>query len=234
MRREAPWRAGLRAARANLVPGLIVQATMVALLVAYHLVPVVREFLEQQAEVKGRWGYGYSALSGVVAGGVLPELLRVFVFQKGKPSRANLREFAFAAPFWAFMGMAADLLYRWQAVWFGDEATPASVVPQVLVDQFLYNPLFAAPVTVWAYAWKNSGCRWRGRWFTPGYYRDHIVPTLVANWGVWIPLVTVLYALPEPVQIPMFALALALWVMIYGWMAREQAVPPEAGVERNE
>lgn len=221
IRREAPWRAGLRAARANLVPGLIVQATMVALLAAYYLVPAVRGVLEHQAEVKSRWGYGYSALSGVFAGGVLPELLRVFVFQKGKPRRANLVEFAFAAPFWALMGMAADLLYRWQAVWFGDEASFSSVVPQVAVDQFVYNPLFAAPVTVWLYAWKNGGFRWRRSFFTRCYYADRIVPALFANWGVWIPLVTVLYVLPEPVQIPMFALALSLWVMLYGWMAAE-------------
>ena len=46
---------------------------------------------------------------------------------------------------------------------------------------------------------------------------------LFATWGVWIPVVTVLYMLPEPVQIPLFSLALSLWAILYAWMSEEQA-----------
>jgi hypothetical protein len=35
--------------------------------------------------------------------------------------------------------------------------------------------------------------------------------------------VTVLYLLPEPVQIPLFSLALSLWAILYAWMSEEQA-----------
>ena len=220
-RREAPWRAGLRAGRANLVPGLIVQSAMVGLMLAYYFHPPTRELMEGMAETKRRWGYGYSALAGVVAGALVPEGMRWLLFQKGRLRRRNLAELAFAMPFWCGMGLAVDLLYRGQARWFGDEAVPSVVVPQVLVDQFVYNPLFAAPVTVWLYAWKNGGYRWRREFLTLRYYRDRVVPALFATWGVWIPVVTVLYLLPEPVQIPLFALALSLWVMLYSWMAAE-------------
>ncbi|MBB5351246.1 hypothetical protein HNR46_001482 [Haloferula luteola] len=219
--REAPWKAGLRAAKANLVPGLVVQIAMVGLLVGYGFSVSFRGLLESLAEVKARWGWPYSALSGLVAGGILPELLRVVVFQKGKLKSANARELVFAAPFWAGMGTVVDFFYRAQAMWFGDEARIEVVVPQVLVDQFVYNPIFAAPVTVWLYAWKNHGYRWQRRFFTAAFYRDKVVPSLVACWGVWIPIVTVLYTLPEPVQLPAFSLALCLWVMLYGWMAGE-------------
>ena len=33
---EAPWRAGLRAARAHLIPGLVLQAVALALVLAYY------------------------------------------------------------------------------------------------------------------------------------------------------------------------------------------------------
>lgn len=220
-RREAPWKAGLRAARANVVPGLIVQAAMVALLLTYYFSPSSRAWFDGIADVKQRWGFGYSAMAGIIAGAVLPELMRWLVLQKGRLRRTNFIELLFGVPFWCFMGVVVDQLYRWQAVWFGDEPTPSVVIPQVIVDQFVYNPLFAAPVTVWLYAWKNRGYRWRAEFFTLRYYRDHVVPLLFATWGVWIPIVIVLYMLPEPVQIPLFALALSIWVMLVSWMAAE-------------
>lgn len=220
IRREAPWKAGLRAARANVVPGLILQGAMVAILLGYFFHPPLRELLERLAEVKARWGYAYSALAGIVAGAVVPELMRGLVLQRGRFGPGNLRELVFAVPFWCGMALVVDVLYRGQALLFGDEPTPSVVIPQVLVDQFVYNPLFAAPVTVWLYAWKNGGYRWQRRFFTPGYYRERVVPALFATWGVWIPVVTVLYTLPEPVQIPLFALALSLWVMLYSWMSQ--------------
>jgi hypothetical protein len=49
-----------------------------------------------------------------------------------------------------------------------------------------------------------------------------VVPTLFANWGVWIPVVSILYSLPLPLQIPLFGLALSLWVMIYTWMSERR------------
>ncbi|MGB6221870.1 hypothetical protein [Haloferula sp.] len=221
-RREAPWRAGLRAAKANVIPGLMVQAVMVGLLVAYYFHPPTRELLERLAEVKSRWGYLYSAVASLVAGAVIPELLRILVFQKGRVVRENLGNFLFAAPFWAGMGMLVDAFYRLQAMWWGDEATASVVIPQVLLDQFVFSPFITAPLTTWLYEWKNLGYRMKREFFTLTYCRDRILPTVVAIWGVWIPIVTVLYTLPETLQIPLFSLALSMWVMLYTWMSEER------------
>lgn len=195
---------------------------MLALLIGYYTHPPTREVMLRLAEVKREWGYAYSALAAVVAGAIIPEMLRLFVVQKGSLVRKNFTELLFAIPFWGTMGAVVDLLYRYQALWFGDEATPSVVVPQVLVDQCVYNPLFAAPVTVWLYDWKNRGYRLTRDFFTIGYYRDKVVPALFATWGVWIPVVIILYTLPEPVQIPLFSLALSLWVMLYAWMSEDR------------
>lgn len=224
VRREAPWTAGLRAARANVVPGLIVQGLMLAVLIAYYFYPPTRDWLDELAALKARLGYGYAALNSLVAGALIPELLRIFLFQRGRLMRANFSNLLFTMPFWVMMGLAVDFFYRSQAGWFGEVPTFTVVAKKVAVDQFLYNPLFACPVTTWLYDWKSRGYRLRGtrEFFTAAYYRDFIVPTLFATWGVWIPVVSILYSLPAMLQIPLFGLALSLWVMLYTWMSEQR------------
>ena len=228
--------AGLRAARANMVPGLMVQGVMLGLLLAYHFHPATAIALDRLAGVKESWGYGYSALSAIIAGALIPELLRIVVFQRGKTARTNFANLLFTVPFWCFMGTVVDGFYRVQAVWFGAGSEFPVVLKKVLVDQFLYNPLFAAPCTAMLYDWKNSGYDrnvWRG-FLTSGYYRDVVTPTLFATWGVWIPVVSILYSLPSPLQIPLFGLALSLWVMLYTWMSerRPQRRPDRSQASR--
>jgi hypothetical protein len=220
---EAPWRAGVRAARANVVPGLIVQGVMLGLLLSYYGSPGMRGWLLGLAELKLRWGYGYSGVASVVAGALLPEVLRIGVFQKLRGHRGNLRSLVFTIPFWCVMGIMVDALYRSQAAVFGTAVDFKIVAVKVAIDQFIYSPLVSGPLTVWFYAWKNSG-RPPGprQFFTVGNYRREILPVVMAIWGVWLPIVTILYCLPEPLQIPMFALALTLWVMLYTWMSEER------------
>lgn len=223
--------AGLQAARGNIVPGLIVQSVMLAVLLAYKFYPPTTVALNHLADLKARWGYGYSAIVAIIAGGVIPELLRIGVSQRGKILPRNLANLAFTVPFWCFMGVVVDGFYRAQAVCFGAEATFPIVLTKVAVDQFIYNPLFAAPVTAVLYDWKNRGYGLHdlGGFFEPTYYRDVVVPTLFATWGVWIPVVSILYSLPSLLQIPLFALALSLWVTLYTWMS-ERRLPGDEGV----
>jgi hypothetical protein len=223
-RREAPWMAGLRAARANVVPGLIVQGLMLSVLASYYLDSPMRGWLDGLAEIRARWGYGYAAVNSIVAGAIIPELLKILVFQRRKVLHHNFSNLVFTVPFYCFMGLAVDLFYRSQAIWFGEAVTVPVVTKKVLVDQFLYNPFFACPVMNWLYDWKARGYRFQGTsvFFTAGYYREFVVPTLFATWGVWIPVMIMLYSLPTLLQIPLFGLALSLWVMLYTWMTEQR------------
>jgi hypothetical protein len=226
-RREAPWMAGIRAARANVAPGLMVQAIMLAVLLGYYFYPPTRDLLNRLAELKQQWSYGYSAAAAIVAGAFIPEIMRILVFQSGKPRRRNFANLLFTIPFWCGMGLAVDVLYRCQAAWFGSQVVFSVVLKKVLIDQFLYNPIFAAPVTAILYDWKNRGYPsvGFGGFFTAAYYRDAVVPTLFATWGVWIPIVSILYSLPQLLQVPLFALALSLWVILYTWMSEQRGAP---------
>jgi len=218
---EKPLFIGLKAARANLIPGLVIQIAMLAVVLAYYWHEPSRIWLNALAGLKARFGYLFSVPLAIFAGAFLPELLRVIVFQRGKLRRENFETFMFATIFWGLMGASVDTFYRLQAGWFGNSHSFPVLAKKVLMDQLVYNPAFATPVSVWAYEWKNRGYAVSdlADFFTFRFYRAQIFPTLIATWGVWLPVVTIIYSLPSLLQIPLFGLALGFWVLILAYIS---------------
>lgn len=214
---KTPLTIGLRAARVNLVPGLLIQALMIALVLGYYFVPALHGSFEMLAGVKQRGGIGFSILSAMLAGAVLPTLLVVTVFQRDRLRHKNWSDLCFLLVFWGFQGAMLDLFYRGQASWFGSHANFPTVLKKVLVDQLLYVTLFASPFGMVCYEWKNQHYRLAGisRVLTPAFYKNKTFPTVIANWGVWVPVVAVIYSLPSLLQIPLFCLALTFWSMLF-------------------
>src|SRR6266478_9747837 len=227
---RTPFTLGWEAARANAVPALIIQAFMLALLIAYYTNHRVSSTLVGLAEFKRAHGLLFVIVASAAAGALIPELFLILFFQRGRPSRRNLRNLLFTVPVWGFDGTLVDLLYRSEAAWFGDVATLPVVAAKICVDQFVYNPLFAAPFGVLTYEWKNSGISLRPirDLFTWRHYRDKIFPTLLATWAVWIPLMAIIYSLPFALQFPLFGLALSFWVLLLTYMTNRFAGKVEA------
>ena len=100
------------------------------------------------------------------------------------------------------------------------------VLAKICVDQFGYNPFFAAPFGVLTYEWKNCGYSRESlrRTFSWNHYRDRIIPTLLATWAVWIPLMAMIYSLPLALQFPLFSLALTFWVLLLTYMTNSFAM----------
>jgi hypothetical protein len=165
-----------------------------------------------------------------LAGAILPELFLIFFFQKGKLHRQNFRNLAFTVPTWAIDAILVDLMYRANLLWFGGAVTVPVVFAKICVDQFGYNPFLAAPSEVLVYEWKNDGFSWESmkRAFSWNHYRDKIVPTLLATWAVWGPLMAIIYSLPYPLQFPLFSIALTFWVLLLTYMTNRFAGKIEA------
>jgi len=226
----SPLKQGLRAARANAVPGLVLQGVALAILLGYLYVEPVTELFRWIAQQKVRFGYGFAIVSTCLFGGVIPALVQ----------RARARRdptiprppMLFFTLFWAFKGFEIDLLYNVQARVFGDSAALGVIVPKVLADQFLYVPLWAVPSIVLAYLWKDHGydLRRTAAALGPAWYRRRILPVLLANWGVWIPAVIIIYCLPLPLQLPMQNLVLCMFALMILLLTdpREQPVPTGA------
>ncbi len=216
---------GWEAARANLAPALLIQALMLALLAGYYFSPAVAGLLNELAAYKERHGFAFVIIAAVAAGALLPELFLIFFFQRGRPTRRNLRNLVFTVPIWAIDGVLVDILYRSEAAWLGNVVTLPVVLGKICIDQFGYNPFFAAPFGILTYEWKNTGFSLDSlvRGFTWRHYRDKIVPTLLATWSVWIPLMAIIYSLPLALQFPLFSLALTFWVLLLTYMTNSFA-----------
>ena len=227
---RTPLTLGWEAARANALPALLIQAMILALLIAYYTTPVVSAALSQLAEFKRTCGLLFVITASITAGALIPELFLIVFFQRGRPHPRNLRNLLFTIPVWGFDGTLVDFLYRSEAAWLGDVVTLPVVAAKICVDQFGYNPFFAAPFGVLTYEWKNSGISMGPvrDLFTWKHYRDKIIPTLVATWAVWIPLMAIIYSLPLALQFPLFGLALSFWVLLLTYMTNRFAGKIEA------
>jgi hypothetical protein len=227
---RTPLTLGWEAARANAVPALIIQAFMLALLIAYYTNHRVSSALAGLAEFKRAHGLLFVIVASITAGALIPELFLILFFQRGCPTRRNLRNLLFTVPVWGFDGTLVDLLYRSEAAWFGDVVTLPVVAAKICVDQFGYNSAFAAPFGVLTYEWKNNGISAEPlrQLFTISHYREKIIPTLLATWAVWIPLMAIIYSLPLALQFPLFGLALSFWVLLLTYMTNRFAGKIEA------
>src|SRR5881392_3679348 len=160
LRRRTPWLIGWEAAKANAAPAFVLQSVMLAILLAYYFHPPSAALLNALADFKQRHGLTFVLIASVIVGAVLPELFVIVFFQRGRIRLENARNFIFNAPFWAFDGFLVNLMYRMLARSIGDRVSLSIVAVKIVIDQFGYNPFFAAPYGIWGYAWKNHGYSW--------------------------------------------------------------------------
>src|SRR5881394_3877643 len=74
---------GWEAARANAVPGFILQAAMLLVLIGYYLNPPFADFLNRLARYKSEHGLLFVVMAAVLAGAIVPELFVILFFQRG-------------------------------------------------------------------------------------------------------------------------------------------------------
>ena len=211
--------AGVAALRRFYRPFLLIQFAAVLLIVAYHLDVRVRDACAVLAAWKVAGGLPFAAAAGAFAGGLLPEIAKLIA-----PGDRRLRPRAsvvlFNVAFFAVNGMVVDLLYRGEALLFGADARVGTVAAKVAFDQFLFTPLWLC-VIVALFLWRQqrfslaaTAQALRGRFF-----RARVLPLLVPDWCFWIPMVSIVYAFPLPLQFLLFVLALGAWSLIMVFIA---------------
>ncbi len=215
---SAPVRKGVRA---NLVPGLVLQAFALSLVIGYYIVPEVRTTFDAVGAWKLEGGHLFSSLSTAVFGGLIPFLV---LRATGHIEKASaLRVLFFYLGFWLWKGAEIDAFYRAQTALFGSGATARVLVPKVLFDQFVYNPLWAAPTQALCFLWKDSD--FQGQQVLEKLRQKSLtsrsIIILVSTWVVWIPAVAIIYSLPAELQIPLFNLVLCFWSLLLSFVSRE-------------
>lgn len=204
------------------MPGAVLSAFAVGLLLAYWYVPAVNAALTRLGEFKLAAGWAFVVVSTAVFGGLIPGLV-----QRARPRLRHTMPWKFlwfTVVFWAYKGLEVDLLYRLQAVWFGHGTDPTTIAKKIFIDMGVYCPVWAVPSTVLAYAWGETVFSKNGsaaQALAPirqlgfrGWFGRDIVPVMISNWAVWVPAVCVIYCLPLALQLPVQNLVLCFWSLL--------------------
>jgi hypothetical protein len=212
--------AGMAGMKQNALPGLTLWVLALLLVAADRIIPSAHAVFQTVGMWKSRYGLSFSATTTAFFGGAVPFL---FLMATGRIRRNRwAAELAFYTLFWAYKGVEVDLFYRLQSHLFGDQAAPGTIVRKVLVDQLIYNPIWAAPTSALAFLWKDCSFSWRATKSRLGFdFVTFSVPvTLMSTWAVWIPAVAIIYCLPAPLQIPLFNLVLCFWVLVLSFISK--------------
>lgn len=205
-----------QAIRANLLPGLLLQAFLVVFLLLYLLHQGTRDFLGHVAAFKQSEGLVFAFVSYSISAALMPEILRIAFFQRGRVSRLNFWNIATGILFWGSDGVLIDLFYRGQIMWFGSGSDILTIACKVFVDQFVFSLFFNTPATVTYFAWRD-------RFFRPAALREliqpqrliqRVFPAQVAAWCIWIPGVCLIYFMPSELQFPVAVLIQVFWVLV--------------------
>ena len=213
--REPPWKAGLRGARANLLPGLMLQVTALSVVLGYYFHAPTRSVFEQLTILRADTGFAFGIVSTGLFGGLLP-----FLYLRCMPAfrhQYRWRQGLLLTAFWSYKGLEVEVWYRFLAHWVGTGHDFATIVIKSLLDQVVYCPILAVPPTVVVYQWIAAGLSIRAvvaDFRTPGWYARSVLPTLLANAGVWIPAVAIIYSLPTALQLPLQNLVLMFFTLL--------------------
>ena len=209
-----PWKIGLKAARANLIPGLVLQAAAFTLLASYCWLPSVREAMQTISLWQERYGIAFSLSSFLFFCGIIPYLfcLAIPALRPKEPGKALL----FALGFWGIMGLILPKFYAFLGCLYGNGTDVKTLAQKVFTDQFGYTAFFASPAVALSHLWKDRGYRWSeiAPLLGKGWYRRLVVPNLVMNWALWFPSLIVIYSLPAMLQSHVAGLIGGFWALM--------------------
>lgn len=220
----SPLRASLAAARANLAPGIALQLFAGALVGGYFLHAPTRAALERLAAFRAEVGLPFAVVSTAIFGALAP--FAVLKLRRATRDRYTGAQIAALTAFWAYKGVEVALFYVVQARLFGEGRDFATIALKTFVDQFVYCPLLAVPVTWAVYTWVEHGfdaAPVRAELRRPGWYGRCVLPLLIATWGVWVPAVAIIYLLPTALQLPLQNVVLCFFTLLLIFLSKRPA-----------
>ena len=83
--------------------------------------------------------------------------------------------------------------------------------------------VWGTPSCVLAYYWKDCNFDWRAtycKWLSREYWVFLLPSSLLSVWIVWLPAVSIIYALPASLQIPLFCIVCCFWSILLQLIAK--------------
>lgn len=211
--REA-LRIGLASARANFVPMCVLWFLAGALVGAYYLIGPFRELLEPVAQWHRDWEWRAAFMSQAIFCGILPGVF-LLAFRSICPRHPFLT--ILAQSLWCGgFGVCCNELFRLMAAVFGDNAHVSTVLLKTAIDQFVWTVAVIAPVNAVFFFWVGrdfSLTRVKRECPSP-FFRRMVLPNLIPNWIVWIPVSLAVFTFPFALQIHVNGIVCTFWTLM--------------------
>ena len=209
-------RKGGAAAKQNLIPGIVLQVLALALIFGYYQVDSFRAQLDVLGELNTKFGLGFAVMVTMVFGGAIPLSIEALQAKSRAKSQRTVAQVVFTLALWGANGAITALFYQGQDWLFGSELNVLTVLKKVLVDQFVWVPIYVIPVFTLLFLWRDKH-------FSLGEVKSALaqksflsrgLPLMISNWAVWIPAVSIIYAFPLSLQMVLMNLILVFWSLI--------------------
>ncbi len=211
---SAAIRIGVASARANLVPMFVLWTIAAASVGAYYFLAPFRELLEPVAEWHRAWGWRSAFISQAIFCGILPGVF-LLAFRSIRPQHPFLT--ILAQSLWSgTFGVCCNALFRLMAQAFGDDAQVSTVLVKSAIDQFVWTVAVIAPANAVFFFWVGrdfSFSRVKREWLSP-FYRQMVIPNLIPNWIVWIPVSLAVFSFPFALQIHVNGIVCTFWTLM--------------------
>jgi hypothetical protein len=213
-------RLGWGGAKSNILPGVVLWAIGLGLVISYYQIHTVAEVLDQLGDFKLKSSPWFAILSTALFGSLIPWLVQNLFLKGGE--KQPFRHVPWLLLFWGFHGWQVDWLYRIQAELFGNEINFQTILKKTLVDEFIWVPFFAVWQLVLGYLTieKDGSVKEIKAALEQKPFFDRVIPLMIANWVVWIPAVSLIYLFPLPLQLPLMNIILALWCLILTFFSK--------------
>ena len=214
LRCNSPWRVGWEAVKKNRLPMVALWVVSVALVLAYYTLPTVPADLEPLARWQRESGWLAAFLNRVIFCGLIPGVFLVCV--KTLRSKHVVAVIAAQTLWSGICGIVSDWMFSFNAYVFGTGVDWLTLSVKTAVCQFVWTPIFFAPIGAAVYFWIGrdfSFGRFR-REIPDQFYYGLVLPNLLINWVLWIPVTFAIHAFPTPLQIQLSGLAAALFSLM--------------------
>ena len=210
----AAFRIGLASARANLLPMIVLWTLAGALVGAYYLLVPFRGMLEPIAGWHREFGWRAAFVSQAIFCGILPGVF-LLAFRSIRPRHPFLT--ILAQSLWCgCFGICNNEVFHLMASALGDNAHVLTVLAKATFDQFIWTIAVIAPANAVFFFWLGrdfSFARMRCDW-PRLFFRRMVMPNLIPNWIVWIPVSLAVFSFPVPLQIHVNGIVCTFWTLM--------------------
>lgn len=209
--------------RANLVPMVVLWAVAYAIALFYYCVPstkIVFDFIRSWQE-SGGWIASF--VTCAIFCGVLPG---VFLLSLDKLRVPHPFAVLAVQMIWSgICGVVSQGVYAFNAFCFGEGTDIVIMTYKTLVFQFVSVPLFYGPVGALVYFWigRNFSFRRCRQEWSKCFWQETLMPSLIANWIIWVPCSYAVFVLPTVLQVQLTGFVNSFYSLLLIWIGRGES-----------